>query len=180
MIAYAISEPSLLKSEIDLYLSHLKERCDIFLYRDKSNPNYKQSAKYILQKSKEHGIDRVFLHSDIDTAYTLGVDGIHLTSSQFEDIKVAKDKGLFTVISTHSIDEIKKAQNLGADMVTLSPIFASPNKGKPLGLEYLKEAIKVSDIPIIALGGIVTQDNIKSVIFSGAKGFASIRYFIPK
>ena len=180
MIAYAISEPSLLKSEIDLYLSHLKDRCDIFLYRDKFNPNYKIDAKYILQKSKEYGIDRVFLHSDIDTAYNLKADGIHLTSSQFEDIKVAKAKGLFTVISTHSIDEIKKAQNLGADMVTLSPIFASPNKGKPLGLEYLKEATKVANIPIIALGGIISQDNIKSVISSGADGFASIRYFIPE
>lgn len=179
MIAYAISEPSVLKKDTDGYLSYLAKNCDIFLYRDKHNPNYYNSAEEILKKSKRYGIKKLFLHSDIDTAYSLNADGIHLTSSQFDDISYAKKKSLFTVISTHSIDDIIKAEQKGADMVTLSPIFPSPNKGKPLGTEYLKEAISISKIPIIALGGIISQKEIDDIKKMGAYGFASIRYFIP-
>ena len=178
MIAYAISEPSILNQDIDGYLSYIAKRCDIFLYRDKKNPNYLKSAEYILKKSKDFGLKRVFLHQDIDTAYRLRADGIHLTSSQFDDIYYAKKRELFTIISTHSIDEIIKAQNRGADMVTLSPIFPSPNKGKPLGVEYLKEAISISKIPIIALGGIISKREISQLKSIGVEGFASIRYFL--
>ena len=180
MIAYAISEPSLLNQDIDGYLSYIAKRCDIFLYRDKENPNYFESAEYILKKSKDFGLKRVFLHQDIDTAYRLRADGIHLTSSQFDDISYAKRRELFTIISTHSIDEVIKAQNMGADMLTLSPIFPSPNKGEPLGIEYLKEAISISKIPIIALGGIISKREISQIKNIGVAGFASIRYFLPK
>ena len=119
------------------------------------------------------------MHSDIDAAFELDAEGVHLTSSQFDEIEIAKDRGLFTVISTHSIDEIKEAEKAGADMVTISPVFPSPNKGKPLGIEYLSEALAAAKIPVIALGGIVTEDEIEKVKSAGAAGFASIRYFVP-
>ena len=117
---------------------------------------------------------------ELEEAYvTIGnFDGIHLTSLQFDKIEKAKEAGLKTIISCHTFEEIEKAVQLKADMVTYSPIFFTPNKGEPKGIEKLCEAVEKYDIDIIALGGIIGENDIEEVKDSGAKGFASIRYFI--
>lgn len=107
--------------------------------------------------------------------------GVHLNSAQFDKIKEARKKNLFTIISAHTFEEIKKAQNFGADAVTFSPVFFSPNKGNPLGVEKLKEAINIfPHIKIFALGGIVSDKEVFQIKESRAYGFASIRYFSVK
>ena len=96
-------------------------------------------------------------------------------------IKEAKNQNLFTIISTHTFKEIEKAQKFGADAVTFSPIFYTPNKGKPKGVKELKKAITTfPDIKIIALGGIVSDKEVLQIQRTGAYGFASIRYFSVK
>ncbi|MGD9969385.1 MAG: thiamine phosphate synthase [Sulfuricurvum sp.] len=65
-----------------------------------------------------------------------------------------------------------------SDAITYSPVFASPGKGEPKGLEDLKELVATINIPVFALGGIVTEEQIRAVETAGAYGFASIRYFI--
>jgi thiamine-phosphate pyrophosphorylase len=89
----------------------------------------------------------------------------------------AKSLGLFCIVSSHSISEASGFAERGADTVTLSPIFSSPGKGEPLGVETLEEAVKVLPIAVIALGGIVDGTTLETVRRSGAAGFASIRYF---
>ena len=86
--------------------------------------------------------------------------------------------GLYVIISTHTHDEVEKAQKMGADAVTYSPIYESPDKGNPKGLEDLKLIVDKIRIPIFALGGIISQEQIYAVEASGAYGFASIRYFM--
>jgi len=42
-------------------------------------------------------------------------------------------------VSTHGIDEARKAQEDGADFVTLGPVYETPSKmqyGKPIGIRY--------------------------------------------
>jgi thiamine-phosphate pyrophosphorylase len=117
------------------------------------------------------------LSGEVELSKELGFYGVHLRSDQFDKIADAKELRLFTVISTHSIEEIESAYELGADMVTFSPIFASPNKGEPKGVDELKMAVNSSPIEVIALGGIISQREIELCREAGAKGFASIRYF---
>jgi len=177
LIRYAITDPSFFTTleEKQNYLNNVK--ADYVLFRDKSTNRYKEQALDFLNISKNIGFKRI-IHSDYKLAYELKADGVHLTSTQFYDIVKAKDLGLWTIISTHSLNEIKQAQNLGADAVTYSPIFTTPNKGKPKGVEELKRAIENCSIDIIALGGIVTQEHINLVKKYNAFGFASIRYFL--
>lgn len=172
MISYAISQNPLENIEV------LSKKASILLYRDKNNPNYADYAKKLIEKSKNYQFKKVLLHQDYNLANSLNADGVHLTSSQFNSIPKAKELKLFVIVSTHSLDEVKKAQELNADMVTLSPIFKTPNKGKPLGVEKLKEIVEKTDIPIIALGGILSKEQINLSIKAKAKGFASIRYFL--
>jgi thiamine-phosphate pyrophosphorylase len=62
-------------------------------------------------------------------------------------------------------------------MATFSPIFETPGKGAPVGLEVLKSVTSEVSIPVLALGGILTEAQISACERSGASGFASIRYF---
>lgn len=146
------------------------------LYRDKGNPDYTRFAAVFVDVCRAHGI-KAMLHRDVALAAELGADGVHLTSAQSDAIGRAKAAGLYTVISTHSVVEIDRASAEGADAVTYSPIFESPGKGAPKGLEDLNETAGKIDLPVIALGGIVTPAQVKAVKAAGAAGFASIRYF---
>jgi len=180
---YLITDPSYYGSSADSLESSLeavfsKNIPDFILYRDKSTSEYAQLASAFVKICRRYTIANVLLHGDYVLAKTLGADGVHLTSTQFDAITEAKKLGLYVVISTHTHDEAHKAQELGADAITYSPIFFSPAKGEPKGLEDLKEIVDKIRVPIFALGGIMTQEQIKAVEECGAYGFASIRYFI--
>jgi thiamine-phosphate pyrophosphorylase len=151
---------------------------DYALFRDKESPFYYQLAPVFIDICRENKVPNVFVHGDALFAYQIGADGVHLTSHQFNEIGHAKSRGLYVVVSTHTHMEALMAQGLGADAVTYSPIFASPDKGEPKGLEDLKLIVDKISIPIFALGGIVSQEQIDAVEAVGAYGFASIRYFV--
>lgn len=148
------------------------------LYRDKSNPNYNNLADNFIEVCSKFENLKSFIHQHVDLAKKLNATGVHLTSLQFSEISRAKNLGLEVIVSTHTRDEVFLAQKLGADSVTYSPIFNSPDKGKPKGIDELKELLNKCDINIFALGGIVTQEHIDMIEKTKAYGFASIRYFV--
>ena len=179
MLVYAITHPSTLDfTTLKDDLSYFSSKADMIVYRDKSTTKYANNATLFLSNAK--GFEKVLLHSEYLLAYKLGADGVHLKSTQFDDIVKAKKLGLFVIISTHTKDEAKLAEDRGADMITFSPVFDTPNKGKALGIDALKALLSSVSIPVIALGGIITQKHIDLCEQAGADGFASIRYFERK
>ena len=176
MIAYAITDPSTLDfRHLKRDLKRFATKASMIVYRDKNTSEYATQAKAFLLEAK--GFDKVLLHSDYRLAKALNAQGVHLKSTEFDNIVKAKALGLFVVVSTHTFEEAKHAQELGADMLTFSPIFKTPNKGEALGVEVLEKLVKSVTIPVIALGGILEQSQILACQKAGAKGFASIRYF---
>lgn len=180
---YLITDPSFygttpdaLESALDVVYSYTLP--DFTLFRDKQTSDYADLARTFIILSRAYKIPHVLLHGDYLLADELKADGVHLTSTQFGSIAEAKALGLYVIISTHTHEEALRAQDLGADAITYSPIFFSPNKGEPKGLEDLKEIVAKIRVPIFALGGITTEEQIKAVEECGAYGFASIRYFI--
>jgi thiamine-phosphate pyrophosphorylase len=150
---------------------------DFVLYRDKSNPHYAIQADHFVEVCRNFVDLKSFLHQEYTLAASLGADGVHLTSKQFDKIQDAKSLGLEVIISTHTKEEVKQAQKLGADYVTYSPIFATPAKGTPKGVEDLAALVQDVDIKVFALGGIVGEEQVQEVKKTTAFGFASIRYF---
>lgn len=178
MIRYAITDTSTLHFQTLLSdLNRFSTQADMIVYRDKFNAHYSSDAKLFLEAAQQYSFSKRLLHSDVALAYKLKADGVHLKSTQCDQIKKAKALGLFTVISTHTFEEAKQVEALGADMLTYSPIFLSPNKGEPKGVEKLKKLVSMLSIPVIALGGIITEEHIDLCEQNGAAGFASIRYF---
>lgn len=151
---------------------------DFILFRDKETPFYAELARTFIDVCRDNNIPKVLLHGDGLLAHKYGADGVHLTSHQFFEIAHAKSRGLYVVVSTHTHMQALMAQELGADAVTYSPIFPSPDKGEPKGLEDLKQIVDKISVPIFALGGILSQEQINEVEAAGAYGFASIRYFV--
>ncbi len=150
---------------------------DFALYRNKETQEYAFHAQNFLQMCQNIPKLKAFLHQDYLLAHKLGATGVHLTSLEFESIKEAKSLGLEVIVSTHTKEEVQKAQRLGADYVTFSPIFSTPNKGEPKGVEELMALVSQSKIKVFALGGIVSQEHLNAIETSNAYGFASIRYF---
>ncbi len=181
MIAYAITDPSTLNfNTLSSDLQCFSQKADMIVYRDKATNHYQNNASSFLDEAKKQNFFKILLHSNYQLAYKLKADGVHLTSTQFLDISKAKTLGLFVIISTHSLEEALEAQQLGADLVTFSPVFATPNKGEPKGVDELCKIISKLSIGVIALGGIISKEQIEVCRESGAFGFASIRYFSEK
>ena len=179
---YLITDPQYYTNEIKQFESILRltlknKQVDMACFRDKISSNYEILATIFVTICRELNIKHILLNENLALATQLQC-GIHLTSTQFDKIKEAKKKGLYTVISCHSHEEIQKAQQAGANAVTYSPIFATPNKGAPKGIAALEESLKLFDIPIIALGGIIHDQQVQQIEKTKAYGFASIRYFL--
>ena len=178
MIAYAITDPSTLNfNHLKSDIKRFSTKAEMIVYRDKSTLNYVQNAEKFIHEAKQYSFSKILLHSNYILAHSLKADGVHLTSMQFDDIEKAKFFGLFVIVSTHSLEEALKAQYLGADMITFSPLFTTPNKGEPKGIKELNRVASKLSIPLIALGGIITEKHFSLCQKSKAVGFASIRWF---
>lgn len=182
MKKYLITSKEFYTDKSDTFVQKLKEQCkihmpDYALFRDKTTPDYEKLAREFVDACSDFEHIKSFIHQDADLAYRLKAIGVHLTSTQFDKIKYAKELGLEVIISTHTHKEVFEAQRLGADAVTYSPIFATPDKGEPKGVEDLKKLLSECEIKVFALGGIVQEQHVKAVEEAGAYGFASIRYF---
>ncbi|MBT8348030.1 MAG: thiamine phosphate synthase, partial [Sulfurovum sp.] len=172
----AITDPSTLDfNHLERDLKRFSQKASMLVYRNKVNAA--DHAVDFAKAAKMFDFEKVIIHGNATLANSTGADGVHLSSLQLDEIPHAKAMNLFVVVSTHTIDEIKKAEALGADMATFSPIFDTPNKGLPVGLEMLRSVTSQVTIPVLALGGILTEEQIRATERSGASGFASIRYF---
>jgi len=144
----------------------------------------KLSARLVFELAREavnltqNTVTKLLVNDRADLALAANADGVHLTSrSLFADaIRRAFPKSFIIGVSTHTIEEAENAKRQGADFVTFSPIFSTPNKDKLQGVENLREVCeKLKPFPVIALGGI-DETNYKSVLENGASGFAAIRF----
>jgi thiamine-phosphate pyrophosphorylase len=112
---------------------------------------------------------KIFVNSRADIAAAAGADGVHLPSRA----PIVTLPGLLVVRSCHTEEEVRNAK---ADFVVFGPVFASPGKGEPVGLEALQRACR-NQTPVFALGG-VTRENERLCMESGAAGIAAIRLFM--
>jgi thiamine-phosphate pyrophosphorylase len=184
MIKYLITDPKYYTNDEKRFEEILinvlnKQQIDIACFRDKESSNFQEIAKIFIKTCKEKNIKKILLNGNYLLAHKLKATGVHLTSTQFDDISKAKELGLYVIISCHTFKDIEKALENQADAVTYSPIFETPNKGTPKGIEALKEVVdKYPNINIIALGGIINDEQIKEMSKTKAYGIASIRYFV--
>ncbi len=143
----------------EIVLQALEAGIQIVQYREKVlNDNEKiNQAKELASLCKRY--QSLFIVNDrIDIALAVDADGIHLGQ---EDIptKIARELlGPEKIIgrSTHSLAEIKQAEDEGCDYIGIGPIFHSETKKKltPMGIDYLRKGLDQTLLPAFAIGGI--------------------------
>lgn len=120
----------------------------------------------------------LILNDRVDLMMALNLDGVHLRSDSLPSLTVRRLIGPHRLIgvSTHSVEEVQRANQGGADYVVFGPIFETPSKrsfGPPLGLHVLADVCRRSSIPVLAIGGI-TCERVRDVRRVGAHGIAVI------
>jgi thiamine-phosphate pyrophosphorylase len=120
---------------------------------------------------------RILINDRADVAIATGADGVHLKSNWPAVCLFRKiaPPGFIVSVACHSIDDVRRAADKGADYAVLAPIFQPLSKpdSRPLaGLKAIREAAQFA-VPIIALGGI-TEQNAADCIAAGAAGVAGI------
>jgi thiamine-phosphate pyrophosphorylase len=134
-------------------------------------------ASEIREITREKGANLI-INDRVDIALAVDADGVHLgwQSLGIEIVRKMIGHDKLIGFSAHNLQEAEKAENSGADYVTISPIFDTAYKDyfiEPLGTEEIGKIKEEIDIPVIALGGI-NENNVNSVLENGADGIAVI------
>ncbi len=120
----------------------------------------------------------LIVNDRLDVALALNLEGVHLRADSLPVQVARRLLGAHRLIgvSTHSTEEVQRANDEGADYVVLGPVFETPSKrtfGPPLGLQVLEDACRQSRVPVFAIGG-VTRDRVPELVRCGASGIAVI------
>jgi thiamine-phosphate pyrophosphorylase len=120
---------------------------------------------------------RLLVNGRLDVALAAGADGVHLPADGVPvgALRARFGEGVLIGRSTHTLAEVERARDEGADYVTFGPVFSTPGKGAAVGLEALARAAAVG-VPVFALGG-VTLERFGELAGAGAAGVAAIRLF---
>jgi thiamine-phosphate pyrophosphorylase len=124
---------------------------------------------------------KILVNSRVDVALAVGAAGAHLPAGSPAPSSlraVAPEPFLFGV-SSHSIDEVRRAEQEGANYAVFGPVFqplSKPPVVAPLGLEELAHAAAAVKIPVLALGGITAQ-NAEDCVAAGAAGVAGVSLY---
>lgn len=177
---YVILDAALLPSDPMEFVKKLMGAgARLFQYRNKTAP-----AREVLQAVQALNVTvrqegRSFLVNDRpDIARLAGASGVHVGQDDLDAAAARKIVGADAVvgISTHNLEQFREALETDADYIAVGPIFETRTKAKPdpvVGLALIREARKLTNKPIVAIGGI-TLERAEDVIRAGANSVAVI------
>lgn len=126
---------------------------------------------------RPYGIPLI-INDRIDVALASNADGVHIGQSDMPYGIARKLLGPDKIIglSVENMEDILEANSLDVDYVGISPVFATPTKtdtAQPFGLEGLREAVKLSVHPSVAIGG-MNAKTAADVMACGTDGIAVV------
>lgn len=112
-------------------------------------------------------------NDDVDAAVRFGCDGVHLGPDDdgFADVpRVRRAVGERLIgLSCGTPAEAMEAQRAGADYAGVGCVFPTASKddaGEPIGIDGLRAVASATELPVVAIGGITTE-NVAAVAVAG-------------
>lgn len=138
----------------------LKSGVSVIQYRDKYASDEEAEKMCRRLQALCDYYEAVFIVDDrLDIAYRINADGLHVgvDDVSYEEARALLGEHKIIGVSCYgNLERAQKYANLGADYVAFGAFFPSPTKPNAgvVDHELLKEAKKVLNTPICAIGGI--------------------------
>lgn len=125
----------------------------------------------------EYGVPLV-INDRVDVALACGADGVHIGQSDMPYAAARRILGQDSIIglSAESMDDVTAANAMDVDYIGISPVFSTPTKtdtAVPFGLDGLREAVRLSVHPTVAIGGMNAR-TAADVMSCGTGGIAVV------
>lgn len=147
--------------------------------REKDTPTgeFIQLAHRLKAILKPYGVPLI-INDRVDVAIAVDAEGVHIGQSDMPYQTARKMLGPDKIIglSVESMEDVLKANQLDVDYIGISPVFATPTKtdtATPFGLDGLREAVRLSVHPTVAIGG-MNKSTAADVMQTGCDGIAVV------
>lgn len=145
--------------------------------KDASTGEFVDLAFRLKEILKPYNIPLI-INDRADVALAVDADGLHIGQSDMP-YKIARkllgpDK--IIGISVENMDDLLKANKLDVNYIGISPVYGTPTKtdtAEPFGLEGLKETVRLSIHPTVAIGG-MNKHTAADVVATGCNGIAVV------
>ncbi|WP_137893579.1 bifunctional hydroxymethylpyrimidine kinase/phosphomethylpyrimidine kinase [Ramlibacter sp. 2FC] len=132
--------------------------------------------------AQAHGA-RLFVNDHWRLARELGAAAVHLGQEDLQALGPAgreelRASGLQLGISSHSLWELARARTLAPSYVACGPVWPTLTKAMPWraqGLDNLAWWCAMAGVPVVAIGGILSAEQMTLAARSGASGVCAVR-----
>ena len=145
--------------------------------KDCSTREFIELAAKLMETLKPLGIP-LLINDRIDVALAVDADGVHIGQSDmpYKTARALLGPDKIIGLSVENMEDIRVANELDVDYVGISPVYSTHTKtdtAAPFGLDGLREAVKLSIHPTVAIGG-MNMKTAKDVMTCGTDGIAVV------
>lgn len=164
-IIYAVEQAILGGASVIQYRAKIKNVKEMY-----------QDAVALKKICSKHNIPFI-INDRVDIALAVDADGVHIGQNDMpvEVVRRLLGKEKILGLSTKNLNQVKEANYLPIDYIGFGSIFPTKTKKDTVlsGIEKLKEAVKLSIQPVVAVGGI-NHSNVKLILETGCKNIAVV------
>ena len=140
------------------------------------------SVRDSLSAADDHGA-LLFINDHWRLAAELGARAVHLGQEDLLELDARgraelRSTGLGLGVSSHAVWELCRARSLAPRYIACGPVWPTTTKDmpwRPQGLDNLAWWCRVADAPVVAIGGILTPEQVRQSAAAGASGVCVLR-----
>ena len=145
--------------------------------KDCPTPRFIELGRRMMELLRPSGIPLI-INDNVEVALAVGANGVHIGQSDMPYWKCRQMLGKDAIIglSIENFEQLEQANCMDVDYVAASPVFATPTKtdtARPWGLDGLREFVKRSAHPVVAIGG-MNSHTAAGVMECGVVGIAVV------
>lgn len=120
----------------------------------------------------------LFVDDNLELARKINADGIHVGQKDqpIEEVIDQAGDDLMIGYSCNTVEQVEHANRVSVDYIGTGPVYPTTSKADAdpaLGVDQLGQLVKLSQHPVVAIGGI-TPERTPEVLSSGCAGISAI------